>query len=382
MAKKITKSQNELMYYRQAILNDRLRMLNNLINGRNSSFYPFIEDKDGKASEKKVDKLISDLLKSLEHHFQFSGRGSLNDDTAEMYRCFLYCAMFGLKYKENPKFPSVSDRTFPKTFADITEFAESIESSGCKSYGDFLMLEYSLYRDNFKESSYFFDRMSESIRMLGMSFVKELPSEVQKKLCMDYAKENNISEEENEYYISDAEGVFESEEFLKWEEERYAAAESEWEHEDMEELERHQEEEFLKMWQEAEKVAAALEALPEGASYEDNEFLRNYTEEQIVNIMAEYDFYNDSGDAEALAHWRENRVNAARFFDSYNRFAELYFTINHDNMVNDIINMTDTFLFENQLSAFSFGEDYGIINHQLEKMCNQIKNEIKRSRNR
>lgn len=326
MAKKITEEESEMLYYRRVLLDDKLRKLTGMIDGRGSSFYPFITDSEGRVSNERTDNLISCLMESLDRHLKLTGRPSPDKDREEMYRTFLYCAMFGLKCFANPERPSVSTTAVSKTFADIVEFAEFLEPCGA-------------------ETSYFFDCISESLRLLG--YVVGGP---------DY------EDEDTEGWQNEQSDSLTDEELASLEEQERISAEA-----------------FFEEEERLEVIFEALDSLGEDQLYTDNEVLREYSMEEIMDFerrKAEKELLDSAED------WRENIADHHRFFDSCDRFTKLYFSTDHTDMKKDIENMIDTFLYENGISAFSFGEDYGLITYHIEKIQSRIEAEIERAKER
>lgn len=91
-------------------LNRRLNKAKNTIIGGNVSLLPLITDDNGKLSEEKIGKLTEELFEALEEYENpeiSDGKGGivtdprepvdcepyLSPETAELYKCFLYCTL-------------------------------------------------------------------------------------------------------------------------------------------------------------------------------------------------------------------------------------------------------------------------------------------------
>ena len=108
MPTKMTKKQLELAHYRRLLLDDRLQELDDLITGRGSSLVPFVSGEDGKASDEKADALIDRRIGCLKRRRKLENRPAPDEKTEEMYRSFLYLAIFGLVNRENRRVHSKS----------------------------------------------------------------------------------------------------------------------------------------------------------------------------------------------------------------------------------------------------------------------------------
>lgn len=94
---------------RLKMLRQRLDEVENLIIGGKTSFLPMITDENGRLSDKKIDRLIDELLDALEEYENpriSDGKGGIYTEPmseeydpeitpqkAALYRCFLYCSL-------------------------------------------------------------------------------------------------------------------------------------------------------------------------------------------------------------------------------------------------------------------------------------------------
>lgn len=370
--KKLNDEQNEKMRYRQIQLDDRLLKINNLINGRGKSFYPFITDRNGAVSEKKTDAFISGLMESLEHYLSVSGKPRIDKNTEEAYRSFLYYALFGLIWTDNKRCTEAVHTVMSETFSDIIDFAGDTKHIECDSYDEFCAMAYRNYRDGASGLPYFFSRMWESLQLLGFAepFLMWQSREALLGLCREYAKENNISEEDNQRYIDEINDWFDDTDYPEQE----FGDEEEMSSEQLEELISEFGEEIERM----ENISGEIDSLEDDKDYEDNELLRGYSAEEMT-AFEKWRAENEMLDISA--YWRENAVvDHKRFMESCKNFTRLYFGIDREKMLDDITHMVDTFLFENKLSAFSYGDAYGLVTYQIEKMQDRIEREIERAK--
>ena len=373
MYDKLTKEQNEKMRYRQIILDERLLRINNMINGRGHSFYRFITDENGMVSHEKINDFIYELMESLERHNAAFGKRELDELTREAYSDFLYYAVCGLIWTNNKRCTEATLTVVSETFADIIDFAADLESTTYSSYDEFLMAVYVEYRKSTSGLPHFFARMQESLRLLGFSdpFLMMRPRENLLELCKKYAEENNISDEENKRYIDEINDWFDDTDY------------SEQQYEECEEMPSEQLEEQLaeagEKYDRMKNISDEIDSLGENENYENSELLRGYSSEEMTDFEK---WRAENKMLDLSVYWREDIISekSGPFMENCNIFAALYFSIDRKKMLEDITNMIDTFLFERKLSAFSFGDAYGLVTYQIEKMQDFIEKEIKRAK--
>lgn len=370
MPKKFTREQAEKMRYRQILLDEKLREISNMINGRGQSFYPFIADENGKVSDKKLDAFISELMKSLKHYRSASEEGKFDKTAEEAYRCFLYYACLGLIWTADKRSSSAVQTVISETFADIIDFAEGLAQVNYSSYDEFLTAAYKDLREGTSELPQFFVRIWESLQLLGYAepFAYMQSREVLLKLCKKYAEENNISDKENSRYVDEINALFEDTYY----------PEPEPDFEEDEDSINAMIEEYIAEEEKKQEIADAIDALGEDDDYSDSELLKEYSSEEIEGIE---NWNAEQKMLDTSAYWRSNTVaDHKRFFDSCSSFIRLYFSIDRRKMLDDITHMIDAFLFEHKLSAFSFGRAYGLVTYQVEKMQDRIETKIERAK--
>lgn len=372
MSEKFTREQAEKMRYRQIILDEKLIKLNNMINGRGRSFYPFIKDENGTISAEKTDEFISELINSLKNYRSAMGEKELDETAEEAYRCFLYYACSGLIWTEGKRRLEACRTVISETFADIIDFADDLKSINYGSYDEFIEAVYENFRKGTPRLPSFLARAEESLQLLGYAdpFMTMQPREVLLELCRNYAEKHNISDEENSRYISDINDMFDYD--------GYPAPEPETDCREDEDSINAMIEEYIAEEEKKQKIADAINALGEDEDYSDSELLREYSSEKLEEIEG---WRSELTGENISAYWRDNTVaDHKRFFDSCNKFIRLYFSIDRKKMLDDITHMTDTFLFEHKLSAFSFGKAYGLVTYQVEKMQDSVEKKIERAK--
>ena len=363
MPEKMTAEQLELMRSRKLILNNRLNALSELIAGRGAALAEFTADENGNISEEKVSSLISELIGCLNRRRRLEKRRVLGKKDEEMYRAFLYLAIAGLVPGQNGLMP-------PESFSDIIKFAEGLEDSGLKSYSDFLAADLHGFVTWYcsVEFSRFdlpivgtFGILKYLVRDYMEHFVLySMDRNEQARLCGEYAERFGMSGDEKQRLTDDVlYQIYDYENDLKAYDEymRGLAAE-----------------------EEAAQRAEYEKQVGEGSftgSFEEylSDLEPPVTDEDIERLSSDdSDYYNDTA-----AAWLET-LDAGRFCGSYDKFAELYFKGDRSDFVKDISEMTDTFLFEHKLSAFSFGDDYLTVNYYLGRCISRIEKEIERRR--
>lgn len=382
--KRITPEQLKRCSYRKAILHNRLQELEDNISGYGTEYLPLITGDDGKIVPEKLNAFINDMLESLDHYIELFPERTLDPETREMYRKYLYCAVSTLQYKWQI---NGWQTDISKTFGDIIERATDIDIDECDDYHDFLMLQYRLHLDpNIRIGSDFFSSVHESMEFLGGDYAELLPRETRVELCREYARANNISEEDNAAEMRWAE---DPERCSKEQEEReqsrpaddVASSEEEqarWEKEMAEEYEKEQ--------SEKQPYLDAVRSLGEDQLHTDNELLKNLSEAEVKSYknLAEFDDFLDNVIPALLD---KIIIDPWEFFENLDGFAKLYFDSfrpghPHDDFVEDVKNMVETYMYEHSVSAFSFGDYYGLITHQVKRAKKRVEYEIERVRDK
>lgn len=82
--------------------------------------------------------------------------------------------------------------------------------------------------------------------------------------------------------------------------------------------------------------------------------------------------------------WKSRIVfDGNTLYENFQRFLQLYFdSPDRVRFAEDIGNMVDTFLYEHGVSAFSPGDDYGMIHYYIDRMKIRIERKIERGKNK
>lgn len=383
MEKKITAEQQERLAYRLAMLRYKLKCIEDDVTGRGISYLPIITDADGIIDDEKLDAFISGLLDSLDHYIEICPDHVIDEHTREMYRKFLYVAVKTLKDRPNRRCPSVNITDWARTFGDIIEAAENVEIPSCKSYRQFLKIIYARYRN---ERSYLPELLNlahEGLKFMDLHgyedhFIDNLPRDIRLELCREFAEENDISDNENGVYVSIAD---DPEEFLngwiKYQEEQ--AEQDDTPPEDLDRMIGELAEDYIKEKAKRQPFLDAVRSLDETEDYGGDELLSTLTDDEKEDYEHEAEFEHMIYDA--IPHWLVYiAADHEAYLKNYTEFVRLYFDGDHSWLCRDIENMIDTYLFEHGISAFSFGDRYGLITHQLDRAKRHIGSEIERAK--
>ncbi|MGN0553766.1 MAG: hypothetical protein ACI4I1_10300, partial [Oscillospiraceae bacterium] len=84
----------QLYKARKRMLEKQLDEMKNRISGRSSSFYPYITDRSGRISERKLTQFINELLDGPQKYGREYTLFDLkrSSELRELCECFLYCA--------------------------------------------------------------------------------------------------------------------------------------------------------------------------------------------------------------------------------------------------------------------------------------------------
>ena len=106
---------------RKYMLEKQLDEMKNRITGRNNSFYPYIADRTGKVSERKLARFIKELLDGAQKYGRQHTLLEIKGELRELCECFLYCAIQGIGiYNEGEKYAERS----ACFFSDLTDIAK------------------------------------------------------------------------------------------------------------------------------------------------------------------------------------------------------------------------------------------------------------------
>lgn len=413
---KITKEQMKDTFFRTMLLSDKMDELEDIVSGMGKELG--ITDDSGRTDPEKLDALISGLIDSFKHCLELEGR-TLEEWEEKMYSSFLYCAMQMTRIKENRRRPEMTHSHLPHTFRDIVDAAKDVitnDDSSIASYLDFMTTIYTPYFAHKIMPFYRIPRThtiiegdSKTVKHIGPNddpydpervhrrskfcsvlsndllssnyhldlMVFTPPSDIRARICKEFAKKHNMSPEiffdmtddplENgiSYYY-----------YVEREENDLRLLQEEFQRE----LEAGDPEAvaWQKKQDEKKKAFEALKTLDDLAAYKENEVLKDYSFDEIRALNEEMlqctGGVSDRDRSRFVASDKELKKH-------FNEFLQLYYDHKHESFYSDVANMVEAYLIEHKLSAFSLGDDYGLIVYQLNKACKRISAEIERVSN-
>ena len=341
MTDKMTRDDKLLLSYRRETLDRKLENIKNTLNGRNSSFLPFITNENGKARAEKLDAFVDELLAPL---------ASTNKDRlTDLYRSFFYCALTGYAdydEKYDPAgfmaacLPQMLVERLSESFADIAALASACRNIG--SIGKLRELEYEagtgdLYPDEEYEQLGRFWLMAD--RMYFLITGKDITD----TLSDDEAGAHEEAHEPDYELMDDG---------------------TEW-------------------LPETDDISEDGEDNTDGEN--DNSWLEDEADREAEEAVEDYRAAMGYDSVYSWEEWKKTVSDAAKesferrydhlpdrdkYVGMYLRFRELIFTsgVTAEEMNADIGELIDIFLYRHRLSAFSHGDDYGLITYNLDRV--------------
>lgn len=323
---------------RKEMLDNRFRSAENSIIGRDNSFLPFITNRSGVISERKLNSFIKELMNGI---FESGKTGVISlPEFREMCECFLYCTIQGIgEYNERYRY---AERR-PCFFSDIVNIAK--HSNNLIFLQKELLQKYEFETAGIDEADDYFDAKFENELQWGGFF----------RYC-DAA-----------CYILTGKSITSA--FTK---EEYDKLWNEREQEYAEVYGFDSVEEFHKLEKEAEEAEKELDFLnnPEESEYESFEETDEYFKR------------NAAIRKEKNNEWRKTVLNPAKFAEKYLRFRELFFEFDLYYQVKlfDYAElMVDLFLYNNDMSSLSEDECFAMLCYRTNKMYANVKNDRARS---
>ena len=335
---KLTKETADFMDFRLETFNERLKEISNIVTGRNTELAAYISDEDGKISDERIEHFVSNLIEGLVNYNQQLYSHllyKLSDETRELYECFLYCTIQGVAHMKYVDILQHTEVERVTTFSDILDILNNSFT----------------YRD--RSELLYIEQLGYPVATGDTGFFR----------CCDVAYEiltdSNIM---NVFSDEEAEIVTEMRE-----KQRSMEVYDDPDDED-------NDDDYEKQF--------AREQLSQAPPLTDEELFNRFYgihdeyEEQIS------DYEQEKWEKVTASHnaWKSTVVDPDKFIARYMRYRELYFTINHTKMRDDIEKMIDIFLYEQGLSAFSLDERYGMITYRTERYRNAISSEIRKAR--
>lgn len=334
---KLNSETADFMDFRHEEFDKQLKEINDIVTGRNTELSAYISDENGKASDEKIDCLISELIEGLiNYHKQLysSLPYNLSEETRELYECFLYCTIQGVAHMKYVDLLPYTVVRQVATFSDILDILYN--SFTYKDRRELLGIEQLGYPVDSGDTG-FFRNCDLAYEILTGSGIMDALTDEETEIV------NDIRKPQAEQQVYDDNADDEEEDYFKQVERELLAQKPPMTDEEM------------------------LERL-EG-SYGESEPLISDDEAELC-AQAE-DSHNE---------WKNSVISPERFIAKYLRYRELFFAIDHSKMRDDIEKMIDVFLYEQGLSAFSLGKNYVMIPYRTERFCGILKSEIRKAR--
>ncbi len=332
----------QFMKFRRKAFNEMLADISDLISGRGSSLIPFITDEAGNISDDRIDNLISELLDCLGRYNKevnvFSNIDN-DDKLREFYSCFLYCAIRGIADFE---YPDIDDYIMvrPVTqFSDIIRMAKDPHTLSVSSENELKKMEFDSSCTHYMNTGFFSCCDMAYELLTGESVVGTFAPEDTAELVHPTDRMYEQLAEKSGFDSAD---------------------------------------EYIVDMLLAEAKDNGFDTIEE---YE--EYCRSLSEENVMTEEEEQQLEEELEYCKQVQEsrdiWKKTITSAELFIERYMRYRELYFEVGRNSMTADIENMTDTFLYEHKLSAFSLEERYGMIAYRLETMEGVLKTEMRKA---
>ncbi len=327
----------EFILARKRMLDDQLEKLKNRMTGRDNSFYPFITNRSGEISERKLEAFIKELTdKPMEYtnsNSFYLSRYEANRSYKRLCKCFLYCAIQGIAvYNEGEKYAERS----PRFFSDITDIALHknnlflMDENTLHSY-EFTSSEYDLqegecrYYSKFNEGGFFRNADMAYYILTGKHIVSTFPKD-------EYRQRLHEWESEIAYY----EGYNTYEDYL----EAMKNAEDEYEYLDSSDL----------------PDDIKCECIDEDEWIEEIKLIEKQKEKN--------------------EEWKKTVVSPENYVKNYLDFRKLFFALpeyKRKYFFDDIVLMVDVFLYEHGLSPITNDELYAEFDDHTDRLCAMMK---------
>ena len=331
----------ELILARKRMLNDQLEKLKDRMTGRDNSFYPFITNRSGEISERKLESFIKELTDKPREYTNsnsfYLSRYEANRSYKKLCKCFLYCAIQGISdYNSAYYYPEKT----ASLFSDIVKLAEyenntyfkneemlfEEEFDNAKYGGEFISsqeLEYSLF--HYCDTLYSF--------LTGNNIEEIIPLEVWRRCRDTEAQEQGFASAED-YEIACQRDI--------------ECQEGNWEAwlEYLESLD--------------EKERARIEEEIEARTKWENEL-----DEQHYN-----------GNKKFIENYLKTVVSPEKYIKNYLDFRKLFFALSEYKrkcFFDDIVLMVDVFLYEHGLSPMTNDELYAEFDDHTDRLYAMMK---------
>lgn len=334
---KLNKETADFMDFRIEAFDKQLKEINDIVTGRNTELSAYICDENGKASDERIDRLISKLMAGLANYKrQIYGSlpYKLSEETRELYECFLYCTIQGVAYnKYNDILPYTVVRQVA-TFSDILDILYN--SFTYANRRELLYIEQLGYPVDSGDKGFFRSCDLAYEILTGSGIMAELTEE-EAAIAEDFREKAASQEVRDNFDDGDDDDYF-----------------------------KQVEKELL-----AQKPPLTDEEMLsrlEGSYGEDEPQISDDEQELCAQAQASHN------------EWKKSVVAPKKFIAKYLRYRELFFALDHSKMRDDIEKMIDVFLYEQGLSAFALGKEYAMITYRTERYRRALEAEIRKAR--
>lgn len=321
----------ELILVRTRMLDNQLQKLKDQMTGRNNSFYPFITNKNGEITERKLSSFINELTNKPNQYVDsdsFDKYCYLNGKSyKKLCKCFLYCAIQGIAAYKYADF--CPERT-SSLFSDIVKLAEFKYNTFFKAEEELAKHEFENYLSEGKYYyseeliySCFFHFDALYSLLSGNSITEIFPKDLYDTLYSNhYAKEAEI-------YGCDSI------------------------------------EEYFEIYQSHDTSLDEEYDVPEDEDYIDYDEIMGETEEEHRKGLSQF-----------KETYLKTVVSPQNYINNYLEFRKLYFKLSEyhrKNFFNDIVLMVDAFLYDHGLSPMTDNDIYAEFDRRSDRLYNIIK---------
>lgn len=360
--------------WRKRELEAYFEKIRKVMSGETTDLYRLIEDEEGHTDPVLLDRLVGELLESLEHYKTNFGEDPLREDIKEFYRAYLYCAILCPEYIYAHCI--YWEYYTGKNFADLILYAEQVQTY--KTLHDLVWEENHRWSSETDVGEDFLFFIADCLEVLtGKKETDFYTEEEQKALkevefALEWSKEDRVDGltilEEIAYEKEQAE-------IRKAEEEKKTA-------EEKDKVHLTGNEEPVKEEPEKEEQRPKIYYDPVESFLSDDE---DYFKDEIdTDDIPFHDFYDDEEERMKAAQytvdkWKETVPDPERLLKEYIKFRELLFKVDRRNFTDDIKHMAETYLYENGFSAYALDDTYGLVDKMLEGTAERLRREIRRA---
>ena len=326
---------------RRRLLDEQLAKLKDRMTGRANSFYPFILNRSGEISERKLDAFISELagapVRAMDSCSFFLSRFDADAKYKKLCKCFLYCAVQGIAdHNEEYAYP---ERT-ASLFSDIVRLAEHKNNTFFKS--EEMLFQYE-FEASMHEDGTFFSEYHEGgfFRYCDVLYSiltgKDITDIIPKELYSEMLGRHLDKKAKEQGYAS-------AEEYADAYHDEDSGTEDEWN-------------EYLESLDEAERAEVEKE------------------NEAYAELADEADERHRKGTAAFNERYLKTVISPEKFVKNYLTFRRLFFALpqyKRRYFFDDIVLMTDAFLYEHGLSPMMDDDAYAGFDDRTDRLSSAI----------